>query len=188
MTHQPDTVWTASPLKGVSVGRASEICLGDGLALMRTDERPRSVTRDLHHVLTETRSQDIHRAEWWLVLRTSQAPFGAVNIPHTVELLQDALIAFQIIRPVETYGLTFSGLEAPDDHTLWQHMDDRHWPMRAGQWPRLGDIWRNASWPGNRSAASWKGCASISSSRAGPKANARSKTSKGILCEPRYSH
>jgi len=46
-------------------------------------------------------------------------------------------MAFQIVKPIATYGLVFYGMESPNGRMCWQGMDDRRWPMGAGPWASL---------------------------------------------------
>jgi hypothetical protein len=134
MSEKSEMLWIVSPLKGVSLRGKSEVALGDGLALMRTDERLLASRSGLY--LGSVQFHDIGRAPWFLVLRVPQSPHTPV-VPDSVELLLDALMAFQIVKPIETYGLAFHGDESSAGDMNWHGIDDRRWPMNAGQWSQL---------------------------------------------------
>jgi hypothetical protein len=137
MPSDSETVWIASPLKGVSLGDILEVSLGNGLALISRDARLEAATNDLDLLLNRVQFRDLENAKWFLVLRIPQSLFKTVDIPQSVELLQDALMACQIVKPIETHGLVFHGIESPDGRMRWQGLDDRRWPMSAGHWARL---------------------------------------------------
>jgi len=132
-----ETVWTTIPLKGVSLGDRSEMSLGNDIALLRSDVRLLAARDDLSLLLSKVQSEDVGRADWFLVLRVLQSTLRAVDIPRTAERLLDALMAFQIIKPIVTYGLLFHGTESRDGQILWHGMDDRRWPMIGGQWSQM---------------------------------------------------
>ena len=46
-------------------------------------------------------------------------------------------MAFQIVKPIETYGLIFHGSELTDRSAHLRGVTDRRWPMAVGQWAQL---------------------------------------------------
>jgi len=104
---------------------------------MRTDERLLAARNDLGQCLSKVQLQEIGEARWFLALQIPQSPLQSVNVADCVEQLQDVLMAFQIVKPIETYGLVFHGVESPSGRMLWKGMGDRRWPMIAGQWAQL---------------------------------------------------
>jgi len=108
-----ETVWTTIPLKGVSLGDRLEVSLGNEIAHLRSDFRLLAARDGLDLFLSKVQTEDVGRADSFLVLRVLQSPLQAVDIPRTAEFLLDALMAFQIIKPIETYGLLFHGTVLP---------------------------------------------------------------------------
>jgi hypothetical protein len=128
-----ETSWNIVPLKGVRQGREPEVPLGDGLALIRADERLLAARDELF--LGKVEFEAIGKSECFLVLRTSE-PDG-VDVFTAIERLQDALMAFQIVKPIETFGFIFSGTQQSGGNVRWHGTNDRGWPMRAGQWAQM---------------------------------------------------
>lgn len=126
--------WIVSPLKGVTLN-ASEVLLENNLALKRADERLLAARSELF--LSKVEFADVGKAPWFLALRIPQFPSIVTDLHSGVELLLDALMAFQIVKPIETYGLVFYGIEYPNQPIHWQGVNDRRWAMVAGQWARL---------------------------------------------------
>jgi hypothetical protein len=132
-----DTIWIACPLKGIDIAKVAEIPLGDGFSLMRTEDRLSKVSDELGLLMSPVEAEKVRNANWFLVLRIAQSPTEAVDIERSVELLQDALMTFQIVKPIETYGLIFHGTESNHNEIRWNGLTDRRWPMAAGTWAQL---------------------------------------------------
>ena len=133
MSDCAETSWTVMPLKGVHWGRDAEVPLGDGLALIRTDERLLAAADGLF--LGKVQIGDVGKSECFLVLRTSGP--DETDAFTAVEQLQDALMALQIIKPIETFGLIFFGTQMSTGNIRWHGTNDRGWGMRAGQWAQM---------------------------------------------------
>lgn len=127
-----------APLKGVGLEGESEISLSDGLFLARADAYHTTIERDIEYFfLSKVQAQDVRKAKWLLGLRQTQILGRAADIPSTVEAFQDALMAFQIVKPIETYGLIFHGTQLSDGSAHLSGLTDRRWPMAVGQWAQL---------------------------------------------------
>lgn len=134
MSDQCDsTVWIVTPVKGVSLARPENV-LGGNLSLVRADDQLLAARSELF--LSKVQFTDVGNAGWFLVLTIPESSFAPVNVPEAVERLLDALMAFQIVKPVGTLGLIFGGVE--HEGTLrWQTTNDRRWGMVAGPWAQL---------------------------------------------------
>lgn len=139
------TAWAVSPLKGVVLQNQFEVSLDHEITLMRADER--LLAARTHLLMSKLEFEEIGNSQWFLVLRIPQSLSSPVYLPNTAELLLDALMAFQIVKPVETYGYVVSGIEFADGSINWQHYS-RRWPMNSGLWahrrsfdePLLNDV------------------------------------------------
>ena len=135
----PDEITlVVAPLKGISLGAEFEISLGDGLFLARADAYRTTIECDIaHFFLSKVQAQDVMNAKWLLGLRQTETRGRTADIPSLVEAFQDALMAFQIVKPIETYGLIFHGSELTDRSPHLRGLTDRRWPMAVGQWAQL---------------------------------------------------
>jgi hypothetical protein len=128
------TSWTITPLKGVSLQTQSDINLGDGFALSRCDDCLLAAREP--QLIAPVQFREIEAADWFLVLRTPQNAFQSADQLTCVERLMDALITFQVIKPIETYGFIFSGIQLEGMNVQWQGTNIR-WPMSSGRWSQL---------------------------------------------------
>lgn len=127
-----------APLKGVDLEGESEISLGDGLFLARAQVYRATIERDIaYFFLSRVRAQNVAKAEWVLGLRQAETLGRPADIPSTVEAFQNALMAFQIVKPIQTYGLILHGSELADGSPHLRGLTDRRWRMAAGQWAQL---------------------------------------------------
>jgi hypothetical protein len=137
MLNEPERIWATIPIRGIDLGDRTEAQLADDLSLVASHEQFRAIANDLGPCLSSIQSNDVGNAKWFLVLRVPQTQLRSVDVPQCIEHLQDALMAFQIVKPIETYGLIFHGIEQLGDQVRWQGVTDRRWPMIAGEWARL---------------------------------------------------
>jgi hypothetical protein len=138
MPNRSEKTLIVAPLKGVDLEGESEISLSDGLFLARAHIYQTTIEQDIaHFFLSRVQSQNVMRATWVLGLRRAEALGQPVDIPSTVEAFQDLLMAFQIVKPIGTYGLVFHGTETPDGSPHLRGLTDRRWGMAAGQWAQL---------------------------------------------------
>jgi len=128
------TAWTVTPLRGVELESESDLELDGGLALVPRNETLLAAREHLY--LAQVQYDDIGRAPWFLVLRTPQPAYQFADLTACVESLQDALMAFQVVKPVETYGFIFQGIQEDDSSVRWGSTNIRL-PMSAGSWSRI---------------------------------------------------
>jgi len=128
------TAWIVSPLKGVVLDK-SEYAFGDNLSLIRVSQQLLGARSELF--LSKVQFELVGKAPWYLALRIPESPSNAVDLHQAVEPLLDALMAFQIVKPIETYGLVFCGIEHWGGGMHWQSNSDRRWGMVAGPWAQL---------------------------------------------------
>lgn len=137
MWRQAEIIWAATLLKAVTLVD-TEVPVGGGLRLMKPCDRSRAAIGSFDYCLSKAQRNDLENADCFLVLQISKAMTGGVDVSNGTELLQNALMAFQIIKPIETYGLVFAGTEYADGALSWHHMDDRRWCMDGGgRWAKL---------------------------------------------------
>ena len=137
MAEHNDTIWIISPLKGIDLGDQPEVLLADGFALMRANQRLNGAREELKLLLSSVQIHNLSKVLWFFTSRIPQSTLNAVDVPKSIELFQDAFMAFQVVKPIETYGLIFHGVERMGSSLRWQGIDDRHWPMMAGMWAQL---------------------------------------------------
>lgn|SRR3989442_1466337 len=134
MSEQLYTVWTITGLQGVYVGSQTEVSLSTDLSLLRANSLLLSA-RDLLN-LNKRQYKDIGDCNWFLVHRALQGLIRDAERARNTESLQDALMAFQVVKPIETYGFIFQGIEFEQGRVTWEKTV-YSWPMSAGQWARM---------------------------------------------------
>lgn len=138
MSHGYEKTLMITPLRGLGLESESEISLGDGLFLAPAHVYQETIEKDIaHFFLSKVQAQEITNVKWVLGLRQGESPMQPTDIPSTVEAFQNALMAFQIVKPIQTYGLIFHGTELPDGSPQLRGLTDRRWGMTAGQWAQL---------------------------------------------------
>ena len=126
-----------SPLKGIDLGDQSEVPLTHGFALMRAEERLNGARDELRLLLNSVQFHNLSKVSWFFVSRIPQVTLNVIDVPKSIELFQDAFMAFQVVKPIQTHGLIFHGVERIGSPLRWQGIDDRRWPMTAGMWSQL---------------------------------------------------
>lgn len=129
-----ETLWTTVGLRGVDFGPRTEAVLGPDLSLLKANESLRCAGDLL--VMSKVQHDAMRRCPWFLVQRTVAAAGRSNDANKCTESLQDALMALQIVKPIETDGFIFQGDEWSADKIDW-HGTHIRWPMSGGQWARL---------------------------------------------------
>jgi hypothetical protein len=138
VSNRFETTLIVAPLKGVVLESESEVPLSNGLFLARAEAYHTTIERNIQYFfLSRVQAQDVMNAKWLLGLRRTETPERSVDIPNTVEDFQDGLMAFQIVKPTETYGVIFHGRQLPDGSAHLSGLTDRRWPMAVGRWAQL---------------------------------------------------
>jgi hypothetical protein len=127
-------VWTITGVPGIGLETETEVSLGTSLSLLSANPLLLSAVDSLD--LNKQQCAEMTRCAWFLVHRAFQSPTRDAERDKSVELLQDALMAFQAVKPMETYGLIFQGVEFEQDRVTWESKRAR-WPMSAGEWARI---------------------------------------------------
>jgi hypothetical protein len=118
----------------VDFGESSEVTLGHGLSLLRTN--PQLLNARNSFDLNKRQFSEIGDCSWFLVHRGAGSPARDAKWDKTLETLQSALMALQIVKPIETYGFVFQGYELTADRVEWVRTNARA-PMSAGQWAHM---------------------------------------------------
>lgn len=129
----PD-VLTVVGLRGVHLGSDGDVILTPELSLRRATDSLLAAGDVL--LMSKIQREAMKRFSWFLVQRTVQSQGRMADANICYESLQDGLMAFQIIKPVETDGFFFLGDQASGERAYW-HGTHIRWPMSAGQWARL---------------------------------------------------
>jgi|GEM_PF-697583 len=129
-------IWTFAGLRNVDLGGQSELDLGYGQSLIKTNSfllsaRDRSLMSGLQY-----RDEENHSC--YLVDRKIQPIFPDSNDQRQscIERLQNALLAFQLLKPLQTSGFIFQGREGANA-TLHLEKTTLRLPMEAGTWARM---------------------------------------------------
>lgn len=127
-------VWTIVGLHGVDLCSTPEVALASDLSLCKAT--PSLLAAGDLLFMSKVQHEVMQNCPCFLVQRTA-CRMGEVPDANTCyEALQDALMAFQIVKPVETDGFFFLGEQSPAGSLSW-HGTQIRWPMSAGQWARM---------------------------------------------------
>jgi hypothetical protein len=121
-------------LRGVYVTGGDEIAIGDGLSLVRPNDfllsaRSREVMSGLQYQAGEQASR-------YLVFRSPQSSISYDGGQEVVGELQNGLMAFQIVKPVQTLGIIFYGTDDGGAEFNLRRTEHRS-PTDAGDWARV---------------------------------------------------
>ncbi len=120
-------------LRSINIGDDDEVELIDGFSLLRPNDFLLSA-RD-HYGMTQGEYDDAAKASCYLVHKRATSILEP-EVPHDTETIQNGLVAFQIIKPVQTLGFTFHGRDRGNaifSGELWE----RRPPVVTGQWARM---------------------------------------------------
>jgi hypothetical protein len=134
MTDVTGRVWSIVGVPGVILERRTEIALSAEISLVATNELLLSARSKLD--LNERQFRSLASCPVFLVRREYQPLIRGAERKNSIERVQDALMAFQIIKPIETYGFLFQGQESTEGSIIWETTVYR-WPMRAGDWAQM---------------------------------------------------
>jgi hypothetical protein len=134
MSENLYTVWTFTGLQAIDMGTQTEVVLSPDFSLLKTN--PLLLSARSLFDLNRHQNREMENCTWFLVHRVPQSPIRDVERSRNIEALQDALMAFQIVKPIETYGFIFQGIEFEKDKVNWERIVQR-WPMSSGPWARL---------------------------------------------------
>jgi hypothetical protein len=131
------TKWIFTGLRGINLDRGDEVDLGDGFFLSKPNDFLLSAR--WRYAMNEHEYQEAARASRYLVHRRISSMFqadGPDDRHRDSEMIQNALMAFQIIKPIQTLGFTFRGMNTGAPTFYLETMEQRP-PMDAGEWARM---------------------------------------------------
>jgi hypothetical protein len=122
-------------LRSIDIGDDDEVEVGDGFSLTRPNDFLLSA-RD-HYGMNQREYDEAAQVSRYLVYKRvtsilqSEGPYDRDS-----ETIQNGLVAFQIIKPIQTLGFTFHGW---DRGTLIfsPELSEKRAPMVAGEWARM---------------------------------------------------
>jgi hypothetical protein len=133
--HRAEARWVFTGLRSIEIGDDNEVELNDSFSLVRPNEFLLSA-RD-HYGMNGREFAEAAEASRYLVYRRTPSfldppePYGKDS-----EAIQNALVCFQIIKPVRTLGFTFHGWDRGTS-CLSTELSERRPPMVPGQWARM---------------------------------------------------
>ncbi len=93
----------------MDLGTQTEICLGTSLSLLSANPLLLFALSALD--LNSQQHAEMKSCAWFLVHRSLQSATRDAARDKSIESLQDGLMAFQVVKPIETYGFIFQGIE-----------------------------------------------------------------------------
>jgi hypothetical protein len=131
-------LWTFTGLRYVRIPNDDQIDLGEGFSLMRPS--PAILSARDHRLMSEDEYDDAERCGSYLVLKVHEdADRDDIRAIHSGEL-HNGLIAFQIIKPIQTSGWTFQSEQWRGNPGLSLKNTERRPPMDPGQWARMREF------------------------------------------------
>lgn len=122
-------------LRSIDIGDDDEVEVGDGFSLTRPNGFLLSA-RD-HHGMNQREYDEAALASRYLVYKRVSSilqPEGPYD--RDSETIQNGLVAFQIIKPIQTLGFTFHGWDRGTS-TFSPELSEKRAPMVAGEWARM---------------------------------------------------
>jgi hypothetical protein len=130
---QPKTeVWTFGGIRNVSIPN-DPLELGSGFSLTKPNEMLLSART--HYAMNEDEYQHAATVGTYLLYKTQQPAIRDERRNASIEEFQHGLMAFQIIKPVQTLGFVFQGEKWKS--TLNSETINKRPPTDAGQWARM---------------------------------------------------
>ena len=120
-------------LRSVNIGEDAEVKLTDAFSLVRPNDFLLSA-RD-RHGMNEREYDEEAKVSRYLVHRRVTSIFEPVG-PHDTETIQNALVAFQIIKPIQTHGFTFHGQDRGTSRFSLE-LSEKRPEVVTGQWARM---------------------------------------------------
>jgi hypothetical protein len=120
-------------LRSINIGDDEEVELIDGFSLLRPNDFLLSA-RD-HYGMNQRQYDEAPRASRYLVHRRVTSILEP-EAPYDTETIQNGLVAFQIIKPVQTLGFTFHGRDRGGP-TFHPELSEERPPVVTGQWARM---------------------------------------------------
>jgi len=120
-------------LRSVDIGEEEVVALADGFALLKPNDFLLSA-RD-HYRMNQREYDEAAKASRYLVHKRFTSIFEPEGPPDT-ETIQNGLVAFHIVKPVQTLGFTFHGWERGGS-TFNPELSEQRPPIVTGQWARL---------------------------------------------------
>src|SRR5258708_24886672 len=127
------TRWAFTGLRSVNIGDDEVVELIEGFSLLRPNDFLLSA-RD-HYGMNQMQFDEAARASRYLVHKRFTSILEPEG-PHDSETIQNGLVAFQIIKPVQTHGFTFHGRDT-GTATFYVELSEQRPAVVTGQWARM---------------------------------------------------
>lgn len=127
------TVWIFTGMQDVEMAGQQEIRLTDTLTLQKPNELLLSC-RD-RNALGGRDFQQMENVSCFLLLRENASPLRTPEREKHVSRLQNALMAFQIMKPIYTYGFIFQAIQHIPSALNLERIEARP-PMDPGLWAK----------------------------------------------------
>ena len=133
-TPVDSTVWVFTALENVNLPGLEEVKLTESLSLVRPNQLLLSC-RD-RHALSGEQYQRLENISCFLLLREQAPPFRGPERDKRVSKLQNALMAFQVVKPLLTSGLLFQAIQLQATTLNLERIQARP-PMDPGIWAKM---------------------------------------------------